>query len=145
MQPTDYFEELELAVKTAADNKSLYTMMNSVYMRCLNEQTRGIGLPLSSPYAKTDYLLKKFKASRELTNDINDTRQYFRTRREQTETELREHFRQDLRNICEFIALITGRNRTELIQTPSPIPQTYLQKETTKSVIPTRIPGVWAL
>lgn len=109
MQPTDYFEELELAVKTAADNKSLYTMMNSVYMRCLNEQTRGIGLPLSSPYAKTDYLLKKYKASRELTNHINDTRQYFRTRRDQSETELREHFRQDLQNICEFIALITGK------------------------------------
>ncbi len=126
MQPTDYFEELELAVKTAADNKSLYTMMNSVYMRCLNEQTRGIGLPLSSPYAKTDYLLKKFKASRELTNDINDTRQYFRTRREQTETELREHFRQDLRNICEFIALITGKT------VPANLIIFYPEKQTSK-------------
>ena len=49
---------------------------------------------------------------------------------------------------CPFpflMALITGRNSTALMATPSPIPQTYLQKETTKSVMPTRIPGVCAL
>ena len=34
------------------------------------------------------------------------------------------------------MALIAGRNKTALMATPSPIPQTYLQKETTNSVIP---------
>ena len=124
MQPTDYFDELQQAVKTAADNKSLYTMMNSVYLRCLNEFTRGKGLPLSSPFAKTDYLLKEHKASRELTRDINDTRQYLRKRRDKSETELRDHYRQDLRNLCEFVALLTA----------SPVPDTlkklYPEKQT---------------
>ena len=130
MQPTNYFEELKLAVNTAADNKSLYTMMSSVYMRCLNEFTRGKGLPLSSPFAKTDYLLKEHKATRELTRDINDTRQYFRYRKDKSETELREHYRQDLRNLCEFIALLTGE------AAPATLKKYYPEKPTGKTTPP---------
>ena len=130
MHSTDYFEELELAVKTAADNKSLYTMMNSVYMLCLNEQTRGIGLPLSSPYAKTDYLLKEHKATVRQTMNINDTRRFFRERGNKTETELREHFRQDLRNLCEFISLLTGQIVPVSLKSYYPERQTKTDKPT---------------
>lgn len=127
MQPTDYFDELQQAVRTAADNKSLYTMMNSVYMRCLNEFTRGKGLPLSSPYAKTDYLLKEHKASRELAMNINDTRSFFKERAQKTETELRERYRLDLRNLCEFIALLTAST------VPDTLKKIYPEKQTGKT------------
>lgn len=105
---TDYFEELAAALQNSADHRALYMVMNSVYLRSLNEYTRGIRLPMSGPFAKTDYLLKERGASREVSNGINDTRQYLRQRWQKSETELREHYRTDLRNLCEFLSLLSG-------------------------------------
>ncbi len=128
MLQSDYFEELESAVKNSPDYKTLYMVMNSVYLRALNEFTRGIRLPLSGPYAKTDFLLKERKASRRLSQGINDTRVFFKERANKNETELRDHFPLDLRNLCEFIALLTGNNVPAELVALFPERQTAQQK-----------------
>ncbi len=108
MLQSDYFEELELAVKNSPDYKTLYMVMNSVYLRALNEFTRGNRLSLSGTFAKTDHLLKERKAPKPLWMAINDTRQYFKQRHSKSETELKDHYKLDLRNLCEFLSLLTG-------------------------------------
>lgn len=110
MQQTDYFDELKSAVTNAPDYKILYREINSVYKRCLDDYTRGNGLQLSSPFAKTDYLLKENNAPKHISQGINDTRQTLRTYWNKTEAELSGMYRTDLRNLCEFLSMLTGES-----------------------------------
>ena len=128
MLQSDYFEELESAVMNAPDYKTLYVVMNSVFLRSLNEFTRGIRLPLSGPYAKTDFLLKERKAPKWLSLAINDTRTYFKKRYDKSETDLKNHYQQDLRNLCEFLALLTGETIPAALVAHFPEKQTAQKK-----------------
>ena len=126
MQQTDYFDELKSAVTNAPDYKTLYMVMNSVYMRSLNDFTRGIRISLSGTFAKTDHLLKERKAPKQLWMAINDTRQYFKQRHSKSETELKDHYKMDLRNLCEFLSLRTGEPVPTELTAHYPAKQTSL-------------------
>lgn len=126
MQQTDYFDELKSAVTNAPDYKTLYMVMNSVYMRSLNDFTRGIRISLSGTFAKTDHLLKERKAPKQLWMAINDTRQYFKQRHSKSETELKDHYKLDLRNLCEFLSLLTGEPVPSELTAHYPAKQTSL-------------------
>ena len=127
MQQTDYFDELKSAVKNAPDYKTLYMVMNGVYMRSLNDFTRGNRLSLSGPFAKTDHLLKERKASKQLSLAINDTRQFFKQRSKKSEPELKGRYKQDLRNLCEFLSLLTGET------VPAELKAHYPEKQTVQT------------
>ncbi len=101
----DFYEDLVVALKEIPDYLRVYHRFQEVFMDCLNEKTAGLSLHFGGAFAKTDYLLKEYKASPGLTHKVNDTRVRLRNMRAEG-TALEKWCLYDLRNLCLFIELL---------------------------------------
>lgn len=103
---TNFFDELEAAIGRIPDYRKAYHAMNMVFKKCLTQKTIGARINFSGDFAKTDYLLKEYGASKRLIKTTNDTRVRLRHRYELTEADLQKYCLFDLKNLCQFIAFI---------------------------------------
>lgn len=107
---TNFFNELETALSLRPDFRKVYQSFNLVFQKFINQQTSQTRLNLGGAFAKTDYLLKEYMASRKLVKTTNDTRVRLRKYYEMPESELQKFYLFDLKNLCQFIAFICNCN-----------------------------------
>ena len=100
------YSELQKAVLLAPDCQKIYRLMNSVFLRCLDQQTSFQGIRFGGPFAKTDYLLREHQADRHLQRIVNDARVRLRKSTHMDIEELRQWWTQDLKALCLFIQLL---------------------------------------
>ncbi|NDV67123.1 AAA domain-containing protein [Bacteroides sp. 224] len=103
---TNFYEELESALKQIPNYTAIYKAYNRTFQKCLNQKTSSTKLNLGGPFAKTDYLLKEHNAPRNLAKSTNDTRVRLRKSSEIPDDKLQKYYLYDLKNLCEFIAYI---------------------------------------
>ena len=94
------------APQAAPDYRTAYSRLNRVFQRLLNEKTNFAGVRFNGPFAKTDYLLKEYRAPRHLQHSVNDARVRMRRLWAMGDDELRENYAHDLRAVCFFVSLI---------------------------------------
>jgi len=105
---TNFFDELERGLSLLPDYSKLYSVYNRVFQKSIDQKISATRLNFSGTFAKTDYLLKEYQASRQLVRTVNDTRVRLRKCHELSEKEFKQNYLYDLKNLCEFIALIYG-------------------------------------
>lgn len=103
---TNFFDELEAAIGQVPNYRKAYNAMNMVFKKCLSQKTNGARINFGGDFAKTDYLLKEYGASKRLVKTSNDTRVRLRQRYELTEDDLQKYCLFDFKNLCQFIAFI---------------------------------------
>ena len=103
---TNFFDELEMAIGQIPNYRKAYNAMNMVFKKSLSQKTNGARINFGGDFAKTDYLLKEYGASRRLVKTTNDTRVRLRQRYELTEDDLQKYCLFDFKNLCRFIAFI---------------------------------------
>ena len=102
----DHFASLTAAMSLRPDFREAYRAMSQIFRRCLSQHTDQVRVLFSGDFAKLDYLLAEYKASDTLRASIGDTRIRLRRRHDLSTAELQTYCLHDLRNICEFIALL---------------------------------------
>jgi hypothetical protein len=103
----DYYVDLEQALRDIPDYPAVYRRFLEVFMDCLNQKTAGLNLMFGGAFAKTDYLLKEYKADRKLMKKVNDTRVRLRNMRKPG-ADLPKWCLYDLRNLCLFVEFLYG-------------------------------------
>ena len=103
---TNFFDELEGAIGQMPNYRKAYNAMNMVFKKCLSQKTSGARINFGGDFAKTDYLLKEYCASKRLIKTTNDTRVRLRQRYELTEDDLKKYCLFDFKNLCQFIAFV---------------------------------------
>lgn len=107
---TNFFDELETAVGNKPNYFKVYQAYNQTFQKFINQKTSQTRLNLGGAFAKTDYLLKEFRATRKLVKTTNDTRVRLRKYAELTESDREKFYLFDLKNLCQFIAFICNCN-----------------------------------
>nr|MBP7471902.1 AAA family ATPase [Prevotella sp.] len=100
------FKELFKATSLLPDYKKVYNLLNRCFNKCLNQKTTFVSLNFGGPFAKTDYLLKEYKATKGVVRATNETRVRMRRSGELSDEELKDNFGVDIRNVCNFISLV---------------------------------------
>ena len=103
---TNFFDELEGAIAQRPDYDKVYQGLNQVFREFINQKTSHTRLNLGGAFAKTDYLLKEYRASGRLAQATNDTRVRLRKYAELSEADKARLCLFDLKNLCQFIAFI---------------------------------------
>ncbi len=96
----------------------IYRRMSAIFLRCLDFKTRDVRLTLSSPFAKTDYLLKEVHANGYLRRTVNDARVRFRSAQKVSNDDLKAQWLPDLTALCLFISKLYANEQGD-----APIPQ----------------------
>lgn len=104
--PTNFFDEIEVALAQRPNYRKVYNALNLVFKKCLNQKTNGTRINFGGDFAKTDYLLKEYDASKRLVKTTNDTRSRLRKRHELSDNDLEKYCLLDMKNLCLFIAFI---------------------------------------
>ena len=103
---SDFFESLENALALIPNYRKVYNAFNQVFQQCINQNTSNNRLNLGGTFAKTDYLLKEYHASKEVIKCTNDTRVRLRKRLELLDEDLKKWCYYDVRNLAQFVAFI---------------------------------------
>ncbi len=103
---TNFFDEIEAALAHRPNYRRAYAELNLVFKKCLSQKTNGTRINFGGDFAKTDYLLKEYGASRRLTKTTNDTRTRLRRRHELNDADMEKFCLIDVKNLCQFIALV---------------------------------------
>ena len=117
---TNFFDELERGLSLLPDYSKLYSVYNRVFQKSIDQKISATRLNFSGTFAKTDYLLKEYQASRQLVRFVNDTRVRLRQKNELSAGELKQNYLYDLKNLCTFIAHIYGVRIPESLTTLFP-------------------------
>ena len=96
----------DVAAQPATDYRRAYSLLNRVFQRLLNENTSFAGVRFNGPFAKTDYLLKEYRAPRHLQRSVNDARVRMRNAWNMDDARLKENYAHDLRAVCLFVSLV---------------------------------------
>lgn len=111
----ELYEALHDAAAQMSDIRRAYRMLKQVFLNILDQKTPTAGIRFGGAFAKTDYLLKEYKAPKVLRATLNDARVRFRRLHEHGEGTtdfllsdeiLREKFRYDLKAVCRFTELL---------------------------------------
>lgn len=100
------YEELQAALGVQSDVRQFYRLLNRTFLTSLNQKTQIAGVRFNGSFAKTDYLLKEFHASRHLRNSVNDARVRLRRQNELSDDELAMYSLSDLKSVAQFISLV---------------------------------------
>ena len=103
---TNLFDEIEGAIAQRPDYRKVYNGLNMVFNKCLRQKTEETRINFGGNFAKTDYLLKEYGASKRLVKTTNDTRVRLRKRYELSDEDLEKYCLFDVKNLCQFIAFI---------------------------------------
>ena len=106
---TNLFDELQtIAPNTVADCRVAYSALRRVFVKCLDQHTRFVGIRFAGTFAKTDYLLKEHRASRRLRAIVNDARVRFRKIGNLPDQALADNYRYDFMAVCQFVSFVGG-------------------------------------
>lgn len=133
---SDFFEQLERALRHSPDYARIYRHFNQVLQKCINQCTAETRVILAGTFAKIDYLLKGGNAPADLVKRINDTRVRLRKRNEFSPEEIGQCYLYDLQNICRFIAFIFNVDVPHSLQALFPARQ---EESSTSSVMGERL------
>ena len=111
---------LESSIETNSDYRNTYAILDNIYSRVINQNTSFVTIKLVGRFAKTDYLLKEFNASIELTHSINDFRTRVKEINRFSNDELKEFFRYDIKALAQFIHIIYNAPIPEKLTTIFP-------------------------
>lgn len=100
------YSYLESSLQCLPDYKISYSILNIIYSRILNQNTSFVTIKLVGRFAKTEYLLKEFNATRELSYMINDFRTRITKINNFNDDALKESYPHDLKAVSLFISLI---------------------------------------
>lgn len=103
----DLFAELEAALRLAPHYRKMYRSFGRTFKQLLGRETRFERIAFGGDFAKADYLLKRHRAPRQLAADVNAVRVRLRQSAQLSEEELSAAHLDDLRTLCEFVALLT--------------------------------------
>lgn len=103
---SDFFDEIEAAIALRPNFRQVYSAYNQVFKRCLSQKISDTNIIFGGAFAKTDYLLKEYGASKKLVKATNDTRVRLRKCHELTDEDLEKYCLFDLKNLCQFIAFV---------------------------------------
>ena len=103
---TNFFDEIEAAIARRPDYRKVYYALSQVFKKCLSQKTSNTRINFGGDFAKTDYLLKEYGASKRLVKTTNDTRVRLRKRHEMTDGDLEKFCLYDVKNLCQFIAFL---------------------------------------
>ena len=110
MQPQEnLFSELLMIADWLPDARAAYWHLNRFFLRCIDRNTNLPGIRFGGPFAKTDYLLKEYRASRRLRAAVNGARARFRQLTASDAKTLTSRFWQDWAAIVQFVSLISGQ------------------------------------
>ena len=111
----ELYEALHDAAAQMTDIRKAYRMLKLAFLNILDQKTPAAGVRFGGTFAKTDYLLKEYKAPKALRATLNDARVRFRRLQEREEETkawllpdelLKEKFRYDLKAVCRFTELL---------------------------------------
>lgn len=105
-----FFSNLEKALCYMPDVRRTYNAMAGVFRLLVDQQTAQVGRTLVGTFAKTDWLLRQRKASRELCRMVSDTRHRLRRRKELSDGELLDNHRHDFMTIALFTSELFATN-----------------------------------
>ncbi len=100
------FDELRHALSYVPDYVKVYNAFDRTFVKCLDLNTSFVGVNFSGRFAQTDYLLKEFHATAEMSALTNDTRVRLRECGSYPVEALRDYHMYDFKNLCNFIALV---------------------------------------
>lgn len=100
------YSYLESSLQCLPDYKISYSILNIIYSRILNQNTSFVTIKLVGRFAKTEYLLKEFNATKELSYMINDFRTRINKINDYTDDALKKIYLYDLKTLSQFISLI---------------------------------------
>ena len=124
------FAELLAALQYKPDYLKVYNKLNWVFRQLLDLKTSTVTLNLVGYFAKTDYLLKEYKAPRSLAQSVNATRVRLRYRAEKSLGELEVSLYQDVKHLSEFIAFIYDEDIPASLKVLFPEEREQLAKRT---------------
>ena len=101
-----FFEDLSNALTWVPNYRKIYSVYNIVFHRVVNDKTSTTSIVFSGTFAKTDYLLKEYSASKVLVRNTNDTRIRLKNLSDCSDSDLKRLYLKDLRNICQLIAFL---------------------------------------
>lgn len=103
----DFFSQLGAVVSDRDnDRRNGYRMMAKLFNRLINNATAESSILLSGPFAKTDFLLRKFSADKALRLAVNDARSRFAKLSLLDAAEMRRFFYYDFEALARFVALV---------------------------------------
>lgn len=104
----DFYAELLAAAARSGDVRRAYTALGNVFRRAADQKLRHNSIKFAGLFAKTDYLIKENGITPPLSYYINDTRVRLRRQHERSESDLKQTFPYDLKNVCRFISAVYG-------------------------------------
>lgn len=103
----DFFNQLGPVVSDPDnDRRTGYRLMAKLFNRLINNATAESSILLSGPFAKTDFLLRKFSADKALRLAVNDARSRFAGVSLLDDAEMRRFFYYDFEALARFVALV---------------------------------------
>ena len=103
----DFFSQLGAVVSDRDnDRRNGYRMMAKLFNRLIDNATAESSILLSGPFAKTDFLLRKFSADKALRLAVNDARSRFAKLSLLDAAEMRRFFYYDFEALARFVALV---------------------------------------
>ncbi|MBP5345550.1 MAG: AAA family ATPase [Bacteroidales bacterium] len=123
---TNLFDQIEAAYRRMPDYKAMYRLLQQTYRKCLSQKTGETRLTFATgDFARTDYLLKEYGATRVLAHRTNDTRRRLSQYLQLSDSTLQQAHRTDIRNLCEFIGFLYGSKVPMSLQALYPTEQEY--------------------
>jgi len=102
----DCYADLLGAVAQRPDYGRVYQLMGQTFKRLLNQKTAETQINFGGDFAKTDFLLKEYRADGALRKAVNDSRVRLRQRYGLKDEEMQRFCLHDFRNLCRFVALV---------------------------------------
>ena len=119
------YSRLVLTLQIQPDYLKIYSILNNIFNRILNQNTSFVTIKLVGRFAKTDYLLKENDASKEVTQLINDFRSRTKKIEEHSLSELENYYFFDIKALSLFISLIYKTPVPEILKSVFPKEKQY--------------------
>ena len=85
------FDELQNILAMVPNYRKAYRALNRVFQTCINQKLNSAGIRFGGSFAKTDYLLKEYQASKYLRVIVNDARVRLKNQTMMEERQLAEN------------------------------------------------------
>ena len=102
----DLFDELLHVGQLVPDYREAYQALNRIFQRCLSQKTSFAGVRFAGTFAKTDYLLKEYQASKYLRVIVNDARVRLKNQTLLEEQQMADNLPYDVKAVSLFVSLL---------------------------------------
>lgn len=100
------FDELQNILVMVPDYRRAYHALNRVFQTCIDQKLNLAGIRFGGSFAKTDYLLKEYQASKYLRVIVNDARVRLKNQTLLEEQQMADNLPYDVKAVSLFVSLL---------------------------------------